>query len=118
MKFLIIDDSKIARKRLFSYLSELNYIVLGEAIDGLDAINKFKLLKPSYVTLDLEMPNLNGIDTAKKLIEIDPNIKIILITSILDKKNIINAYRIGIKKVITKPFSLEKLKETIDEIKG
>lgn len=118
MKFLIVDDSEIARKRLFSYLNELNYMILGEAIDGIDAINKFKLLKPSYVTLDLEMPNLNGIDTAKKLIEIDPTIKIILITSILDKKKIINAYRIGIKKVITKPFSLEKLKESIDEIKG
>jgi len=118
VKFLIVDDSKIARKRLNSYLNELNYVVLGEAIDGLDAIDKFKSLKPSYITLDLEMPKLNGIDTAKKLFEIDPNVKIILITSILDKKEIINAYRIGIKKVITKPFSIEKLKESIEEIKG
>lgn len=118
MKFLVVDDSKIARERLSLYLNELNFLVLGEAIDGLDAIDKFILLKPSYVTLDLEMPNLNGIDTAKKLLEINPNVKIILITSILDKKEIINAYRIGIKKVITKPFSIEKLKESIEEIKG
>ncbi|XOB63236.1 response regulator [Campylobacterota bacterium DY0563] len=118
MKFLVVDDSNIARKRLNSYLNELNYIVLGEAIDGLDAIDKFILLKPSIVALDLEMPNLNGIDTAKRLLEINPKVKIILITSIIDKKEIINAYRIGIKKVITKPFSIEKLKESIEEIKG
>ncbi|WP_320033426.1 response regulator [Halarcobacter sp.] len=118
MKFLVVDDSNIARKRLNSYLNELNYIVLGEAIDGLDAIDKFILLKPSIVTLDSEMPNLNGIDTAKRLLEINPNVKIMLITSIIDKKEIINAYRIGIKKVITKPFSMEKLKESIEEIKG
>lgn len=116
MKFLIVDDSRIARKRLISYLDELSLEVLGEAVDGIDAIDKYIQLKPSVVALDLEMPNMNGIDASKEILQIDPNAKIILITSIVDKKEIINALRNGVKDVIKKPFSIEELKKVIEKL--
>lgn len=116
MKFLVVDDSRVARQRVISYLNDLNYEVVGEAVDGIDAIEKFKTLTPCAIALDLEMPNMKGIEASKKILEIDPTTKIILITSIIDKKEIINALRIGVKKVIRKPFTKEKLQEIINEL--
>ncbi|XPV68378.1 MAG: response regulator [Halarcobacter sp.] len=118
MKFLIADDSKVARKRVLTILDELNYAVVGEATNGLDAVEKFKELNPTVVIIDLEMPNLKGNEASKMILEIDPNVDIILITSSNDKKEILNAFNIGIKKVIRKPFTKELLEQTINELKG
>lgn len=116
MNFLVVDDSKIARQRVISYLNELNIEVIGEAIDGLDAIEKFSLLHPTAIALDLEMPKMKGIEASKIILELNPEVKIILITSIIDKKEIINALRVGVKKVIRKPFTKEELKRVISEL--
>jgi two-component system chemotaxis response regulator CheY len=118
MKFLIVDDSHLARVRLCKYIEKLGFEVIGEAIDGYDAIEKFKKLSPDAIAIDLEMPKMKGIEASKKILEINPNVDIILVTSIVDKKEIINAFKVGIKKVIRKPFTIELLEQTINELKG
>ena len=67
MKFLVVDDSKLSRTKLVNMIFSLGYEVLGEAVDGLDAVDKFELLSPSYITMDLEVPKLNGIGAAEKI---------------------------------------------------
>lgn len=118
MKFLIVDDSHLARTRLCEYVEELGHEVVGEAIDGIDAIEKFKQLSPTVVAIDLEMPNMKGNVASKKILEINPNVDIILVTSIIDKKEIVNALKIGVKKVIRKPFTIDQLERIIQELKG
>jgi len=116
MNFLVVDDSRMARRRVIDYIEELEMKVIGEAVDGLEAISQFKLLSPDIITLDLEMPNMKGIASAKEILKLDSNVNIILVTSIIDKKELINALKIGVKKVLIKPFTQETFKRTIEEL--
>ena len=116
MKFLVVDDSKISREKIKNMIIELGYEVVGEAKDGEEAIRLVETLKPTFVTMDLEMPSLKGDQASVKILEINPKINIILVTSIVNQKEIINAIRLGVKKFLQKPISIEKLKEVITDI--
>ena len=116
MKFLVVDDSKISREKIKNMIIELGYEVVGEAKDGEEAIRLVETLKPTFITMDLEMPNLKGDQASVKILEINPKINIILVTSIVNQKEIINAIRLGVKKFLQKPISIEKLKEVITDI--
>jgi len=118
MRFMVIDDSKLSRKKLTNFLLELGYEVVCEAVDGLDAIEKFKEYHPDCILCDLEMPNMKGDEAAKKILELDYTVSIILITSITDKKELLNAIRLGVKKVMQKPVTLDKLQVAIQEIEN
>lgn len=116
MNFLVVDDSKMARTRICDYIAELGYKVVGEAVDGVEAISKYKELLPSIITIDLEMPNMKGIEASKEILKLNPNVNIILVTSIIDKKEVINALKIGVKKVIQKPFTFEHFAQKVNEL--
>lgn len=118
MKFLIADDSKLSRTKLEKIIVELGYEVVGTANNGEEAVEKFKELKPTYITMDLEMPKKNGKEASKEILELDPNINIILITSIVNKNELIDALKFGVKKVMQKPVNAQKLEQTINELKS
>lgn len=117
MKFLVADDSRLSRRKLTELIRELGYEVVGEAVDGLDAIEKFKELRPTFITMDLEMPNLKGTEASVEILKIDPNIKIILATTVVDKKEILVALKNGVKTVLQKPVTLENLSVAIEGLK-
>jgi len=119
MRFLIVDDSKVARKKLEKFVIELNYEVVGHACDGLEAIEKVKEHQPDIITMDLEMPNMKGVQATQEILSLNKNINIILITSLVDEKELIGALKIGVKKVLQKPVKQETFNTTIaDLIKG
>jgi len=116
LKFLIVDDSKISRKRLSNLLKEMGYEIIYEAVDGLDAISQFKKHNVDYILMDLEMPKMNGDIASKEIINLNPDVHIILVTSIIDKKELVGALRAGVEKILQKPITLEKLQQAIKEI--
>lgn len=117
MKFLVVDDSKVARARVIDYLKDMGYSQFEEAEDGLIAVEKYKTFNPDIMVIDLEMPNMKGNQASQVILNtIDTHAKIILATSIIDKKEIIIAQRIGIAKVITKPFVYEEFKILIEQL--
>lgn len=116
MKFLIVDDSKLARNKMANFITELGYEVVGEAVDGLEALRLASELSPTHITMDLEMPKMKGNEASQKILALNPDINIILITSIVDKKELIQALKLGVKKVLTKPVTLDTLKTTLDEM--
>ncbi|MDC0932460.1 response regulator [Arcobacteraceae bacterium] len=116
MKFMIVDDSRLSRKKLSNFVIELGYEVICEAVDGIDGLEKFKEYSPDFILTDLEMPNMKGDELSQKILEIDNKVIIILITSITDKKELLNAIRLGVRKVMQKPIRLEKLKIAINEL--
>lgn len=117
MKFLIADDSKLSRNKLSQMIIDLGYEVLDTAVNGQEAVEKFIKLNPTYITMDLEMPVKRGDKAAKEILELNPDVNIILVTSIVDKKELLTAIKFGVKKVIQKPVTIEKLSQTIDELK-
>jgi two-component system chemotaxis response regulator CheY len=116
MKFLVVDDSRLARSMMREYIENIGFEVVAEGSNGLEAIEKFHTVLPDIMTIDLEMPQLNGIDAAKEILKSHPEASIILITSIIAKKEVLRALKIGIKQVIAKPFTQEEFTLAIEEL--
>ena len=112
-KLMIVDDSSIIRRIIRRYVDEYNLDIVGEASNGEAAVELFIKERPDIVTMDIVMPKLDGLSVIKKLVEIDPAVKIIAITSLADKSTGIQAIRLGAKSYVTKPFSPEKLQTAL-----
>lgn len=116
-KILVVDDSKLARLKIIDFIKNLEFQVIHEAEDGLIAIERFKKIDYDYVIMDLEMPNMKGNQAAKEMLKLKPEIDIVLVTSIVDKKELIGALNIGIKRILKKPISFDEFKKVMNEIK-
>ncbi len=116
-RVLVVDDSSFMRALLTKIIKKSSKIdeVL-EAMDGKSAVEAYEKEHPSLVTMDIDMPGMNGLEAAKKIKELDPNAKIVMVTS-ANKQELKNeALKIGTLGYITKPFDAEKINEVIDKI--
>ena len=117
---LIVDDAKVMRFHIKKLLTEMGQNVVGEAKDGFEAIELYKETKPDFVTMDLEMPASNdisnGIEAVKKLLEVDPEAVIVMISSQTDKEKVKEALKNGARNFITKPITTKKLEEIISHL--
>jgi len=114
--FLIIDDSKLARKKQIQSVIDAGYKVVGEAENGQVGFDMYKELNPDFVTMDIEMPELNGIETTKKIIEFDPDAKIIVVSSVMNKASITEVLNAGAIFHLKKPFKSELLQKHLVRI--
>lgn len=106
---LITDDTAFMRMTLKNILSKNGYDVVGEAEDGLQAIEKYKELKPNLVTMDITMPNLDGISAIKEIMKGDPEAKIVVVSAMGQKSLVIEALNAGAKDFIVKPFQPDRI---------
>lgn len=113
---LIVDDSRMSRKMLRAILEDDGYSIIAEAGDGEQAIEAYKQHTPDLVTLDITMPKMDGIDALKKLLEMDPSAKAIMITAAGQQSKLITALKCGAKKFITKPFEKEEVITNVNEV--
>jgi two-component system chemotaxis response regulator CheY len=114
--FLIVDDSKIMRSLIRAMLTKLGHEVVGEATTGLEGYDLYFKLKPDMVTMDINMPILNGIDTLKKIKEHDENAKIILITANMQGAKLNNAISAGASGYLFKPLDESELENLLEQI--
>lgn len=117
MKFLVVDDSNFSRKKIADFVTQVGGTVIGEASDGLEAVEQYAKLLPEFVTMDIEMPNLNGIEASKEILKNHKEANIILITSSIDKKEILIALKNGVKHVMQKPIVIGEFTKIINELK-
>ena len=103
-KILIVDDSRTSRKILHGILEEAGYEIVGEAVDGQDAVEKFKQLSPDIVTLDITMPVMDGLQALKIIKEENPAAKVIMVTAAGQQSKMIEAIKLGAAEFLTKPF--------------
>ncbi len=101
---VVVDDSKMSRKILRNILEGAGYAVVAEATDGVEAVEIYKQCKPDIITLDITMPNLDGIGALKQIMEADKNARVIMISAAGQQQKIIEALKLGAEKFITKPF--------------
>lgn len=114
-KILIVDDSLISRIKLRKIIEMSNHEVIGEAIDGKEAYEKYEELKPDLVTMDITMPNLDGISALKNIMKSYEDAKIIMITALGQGTKILDALNNGAKNYITKPYEEDKVIKSIEE---
>lgn len=113
---VVADDSKLSRKVLRNMLEEEGYAVVSEATDGEEAISAYLQYRPDVITMDITMPNMNGIESIREILSIDPDAKIVMISAAGQQKKIIEALKLGAQKFITKPFEKEEVIECIETI--
>jgi two-component system chemotaxis response regulator CheY len=110
---LVTDDAMFMRLMLKDILTKHGFEVVGEAENGVQAIQKYKELKPDLVTMDIVMPEMDGITAVKSIMTSDPNAKIIMCTAMGQQALVIEAMGAGAKDFIIKPFSPAKVVETL-----
>ncbi len=108
-KLLITDDAMIIREMIKDAVSEDGWEIAGEATNGQEAIDRYEEIQPDAMTLDLVMPEFDGLHALRGIMEVDPEARV-LVVSALDQKEILkNALELGAKDFIVKPFQKERL---------
>ncbi|MCC4116300.1 response regulator [Aromatoleum toluclasticum] len=119
MKLLIVDDSNIIRSKIARALGSRNLEVVGLARNGNEAVSLFARTRPDVVTMDLTMPEMDGIECIRRLLELNPDTLILVVSALADKATAIEALKLGAQGFLCKPFSEEDLAEAVEElIKG
>lgn len=112
-RFLIVDDTQFMRKLAADSLRQFDYEVAGEAENGKEAIKRYQELQPDVVMMDLTMPEMNGIEAIKEILNIDPS-AVILVCSASNQQDMIqDALTAGAKGYLTKPFKPDIMKDII-----
>ena len=103
-KILVVDDAKVVRMVVSQILKRNGYQVIGEAANGREAFEKYKALKPDAVTMDITMPEVDGIQGLKDIIAYDNQAKVIMISALDQRDALAEAIRHGAADYVVKPF--------------
>ena len=118
VRVLLADDLSFMRMVQKEILTDGGYSVVGEAEDGVRAVELFKKLRPDLTVLDITMPEMNGLEATKKILAIDPSAVIIICSALGQQNLILESIRMGIKDFIVKPFKPERLLSAIRKALG
>ncbi|ACT02075.1 MULTISPECIES: response regulator [Paenibacillus] len=117
-RILIVDDAAFMRMMIRDILTKNGYEVVGEAQDGAQAVEKYKELKPDLITMDITMPEMDGISALKEIKKLDGNAKVIMCSAMGQQAMVIDAIQAGAKDFIVKPFQADRVIEAIKKTLG
>lgn len=114
-KVLIVDDAAFMRMMLKDILTKNGYEIVGEAENGQIAVEKFKELRPDLVTMDITMPEMDGITAVKRIRSIEGNARIVMCSAMGQQAMVIDAIQAGARDFIVKPFQPERVIEAVQK---
>ncbi|AFV11318.1 chemotaxis response regulator CheY [Thermacetogenium phaeum DSM 12270] len=112
-RILIVDDAAFMRMMLKDILTKNGYVVVGEAENGIAAVNKYKELRPDLVTMDITMPEMDGITALREIRKFDADAKVIMCSAMGQQAMVIDSIQAGAKDFIVKPFQPERVLEAV-----
>jgi len=115
-KVLIVDDASVVRLMIRKILTQNGFTIIGEATNGKDALVKYKELKPDVVTMDMIMPEADGIQATKDILAFDKNAKVVIVSGIDQKEMLAQAINAGASSYIVKPFETDRVISTLNEV--
>jgi two-component system chemotaxis response regulator CheY len=115
-RILVVDDAAFMRMMIKNILSKNGYEIIGEAENGQVAVELYKKLKPDLVTMDITMPEMNGIEGVKAIREFDPDAKIIMCSAMGQQAMVMEAIQAGAKDFIVKPFQQDRILQAIGRV--
>ncbi len=117
-RILIVDDAAFMRMMIKDILSKNGYEVVGEAENGLKAVEKYKELTPDLVLMDITMPEMSGIDAVKNIKALDPGAKIVMCSAMGQQAMVIESIQAGARDFIVKPFQADRVLEAVRKVVG
>jgi two-component system chemotaxis response regulator CheY len=115
-RFLVVDDSAVMRRNIKNILETAGHEVAAEAADGRDVLPAYVNSKPDLVTMDISMPITDGIEALKTLVKNFPDAKVIMVSALGQKAQVLEAIKLGAKSYIIKPIESDKLLEIVRKI--
>ncbi len=112
---LIADDAAFMRMMIKNILSEAGYEIAGEAENGAVAVAKYKELKPDLTTMDITMPEMDGLQALKEIRSADPSARVVMCSAMGQQSMVIESIQAGAKDFIVKPFQPDRVLEAIQK---
>ena len=114
-RILVVDDNAFMRNNIKNVLTGAGFDVVAEASDGLEAISMYQSSGPDLVTLDITMPNMDGVQALKELRAIDPVAKIVMVSAMGQEALVVEAITAGAADFVVKPFQPERVVDAINK---
>lgn len=117
-KILIVDDAAFMRMMIKDILTKNGYEVIGEAANGIQAVELYKAHQPDLVTMDITMPEMDGIEAVKQIKAVNPAAKVIMCSAMGQQSMVMDAIKAGASDFIVKPFQADRVLEAVKKIVG
>ena len=115
-RILICDDAIFMRTMIADILTTAGHSVAGEAESGLQAVERYKAIKPDLVTMDIVMPDMGGIDAVRAIIAGDPDAKILMCSAMGQQALVVEAIGAGAKDFVVKPFQPARVVDAVARV--
>lgn len=113
---LVCDDAIFMRTMISDILSQAGFEIVGEAESGVQAVEKYKALKPDLVTMDIVMPDMGGIEAVREICKGDPEAKILMCSAMGQQALVVEAIQAGAKDFVVKPFQPSRVLEAVQRV--
>ncbi|MBA2627376.1 MAG: response regulator [Gemmatimonadales bacterium] len=115
---LVCDDAIFMRTMISDILTQAGFDVIGEAESGVQAVAKYRELKPDLVTMDIVMPDMGGIDAVREICRADPSAKVLMCSAMGQQALVVEAIQAGAKDFVVKPFQPSRVLEAVQRVLG
>lgn len=115
---MVVDDSVIAATKLRVALESLGHSVVGSIDNGTDALGMYRDLRPDFVTMDIVMPDMDGVQATRQILTEFPDAVVIMVTSIGQEKMVMDALKAGAVGYILKPIKADSIGSTLEKLAG
>jgi two-component system chemotaxis response regulator CheY len=113
---LICDDALFMRTMVGDILRDAGFDVVGEAATGVQAIERYRALRPDLVTMDIVMPEMGGIDAVREITRLDPLARVLMCTAMGQQALVVEAMTAGARDFVVKPFQPSRVLEAVERI--
>jgi two-component system chemotaxis response regulator CheY len=117
-RVLVVDDAAFMRKMVSDALTKGGHEIVGEAGNGNEAIERYRDLKPDLMTLDITMPEKDGIAALKDIMELDPQAKVVMCSALGQESKVLESIKLGAKDFVVKPFKPDRVIDAVGKALG
>jgi two-component system chemotaxis response regulator CheY len=117
-RVLVVDDAAFMRKMVTDALSGGGHEIVGEAANGAEAVTRFQELRPDVMTLDITMPEKDGLAALKEIIAVDPGAKVVMCSALGQESKVLESIKLGAKDFVVKPFQADRVLSAIEKALG
>jgi two-component system, chemotaxis family, chemotaxis protein CheY len=117
-RVLVVDDAAFMRKMVSDALTKGGHEVVGEAGNGVEAVSQYQALKPEVTTLDITMPEKDGLAALKEIIALDPSARVIMCSALGQESKVLESIKAGARDFVVKPFQADRVIEAVGKALG
>ena len=114
-RVLVVDDAAFMRKMVTDALTKGGHEVVGEAANGNEAVERYRELRPEVTTLDITMPEKDGLTALQEIIALDPGARVVMCSALGQESKVLESIKIGAKDFVVKPFQADRVLGAVDK---